>query len=265
MAISWDSLRSWNGSVRDSFEELCCQLAAAESVPSGSRFFRKGTPDAGVECYWELPDSQEWAWQAKWFRTSPSPAQWGQINRSVQHAIEKHPDLTRYTVCLPLNRSDGREEDQDSFLDKWNERVESWQFIADQHGMAVAFEFWGESEIGIRLSDERHRGRHWFWFNEERFSNSWFTLRVNEAVDNARDRYSENLNVDLPIRSVFESLGRTPVFWKRVSDMYSDAMISLNNLPSLECPEPLGNRYKDIQDKAPVALSKLSEGVRELK
>lgn len=67
MSINWESLRAWNGSQQSAFEELCCQLAACEVFPAGSSFVRKGAPDAGIECYWTLPNGDEIAWQAKYF------------------------------------------------------------------------------------------------------------------------------------------------------------------------------------------------------
>ena len=87
MSINWNNLRSWNGSQESGFEELCCQLASLESVPAGAEFFRKGTPDAGVECFWRLPSIDEWAWQAKYFRSAPNPNQWRQIDDSVKTAL----------------------------------------------------------------------------------------------------------------------------------------------------------------------------------
>ena len=64
--IDWKAIRPLNGSRAKGFEELCAQLARSES-PDGTRFERKGTPDAGVECYTILSDGGEWGWQAKYF------------------------------------------------------------------------------------------------------------------------------------------------------------------------------------------------------
>lgn len=240
MSIDWNKLRSWNGSQASAFEELCCQLAAVESVPDGSRFFRKGTPDAGVECFWQLPNGDEWAWQGKFFRTAPGPAQWTQIDKSVTKAIGKHPRLTKYTVALPVDRSDAGIDGKKSFFETWNERVTKWQGLADDRGMSVEFEeYWGQSDIGGRLSDEKHRGRHWFWFSEERFSNAWFIDHVEEAVANARDRYRPDLNVELPIRRVFDALGRTPLFLDHLVDLYSRAHIQFKKLNRRGTLQPL--------------------------
>lgn len=96
MSIDWKNLRPWNGSQQSAFEELCCQLAACERTPGGSIFIRKGTPDAGVECFWRLPNGDERGWQAKFFLSPPGPVQWRQLNESVKTALEKHPRLVSY-------------------------------------------------------------------------------------------------------------------------------------------------------------------------
>src|SRR5947208_1477862 len=99
--IDWSTLRGLGGSQRDSFEELCCQLAACESMPGGSTFVRVGALDAGVECYWIQPNGDECAWQAKFFLSPPSDNQWGEVDDSVKTALKKHSRLISYTLCFP--------------------------------------------------------------------------------------------------------------------------------------------------------------------
>src|SRR6266851_5986159 len=115
MTLEWAKLRALDGTQHRAFEELCCQLAAQEQVPKGSKFTRKGTPDAGVEAFWTLPDGAEHGWQAKFFSSSPDNGQWQPMDNSVRDALEKHPRLTRYTVCLPIDRADARIEGRKSF------------------------------------------------------------------------------------------------------------------------------------------------------
>ena len=170
MSLNWNNLRPWNGSRRKAFEELCCQLASCERVPEGSKFTRKGDPDAGVECFWKLPNGDEWGWQAKFFLSPPSRGQWRQLDDSIRRALKKHDRLIKYTICLPIDLPDPRVEGQDWSMDTWNERVERWKRWAQEKGMSVEFEYWGEHQIFERLSREEHRGRHFFWFNRELFS-----------------------------------------------------------------------------------------------
>ena len=66
MALDWKAIHPLNGSQADAFEELCAQLARAET-PDEAKFHRKGSPDAGVECFCAFPDTGEWGWQAKYF------------------------------------------------------------------------------------------------------------------------------------------------------------------------------------------------------
>ena len=127
MSREWSKLRSWNGSQEKAFEELCCQLAAAEQVPGGRKFTRKGTPDAGVECFWTLPNGDEWAWQAKFF-SQMRAAQWQQLDESVQQALAKHPQMVQYYVCLPIDLADPRLVDK-----RTNRRVKSARDVWDQH------------------------------------------------------------------------------------------------------------------------------------
>ena len=117
--INWHRLRPLEGSQHKAFEELCAQLASSEVIANGG-FVRKGSPDAGVECYWELPNKNLYAWQAKFFLSTPQESQWKQLDESVRAALAKHEKLVRYTVCIPLDRSDPRRADSEWFMDQWD-------------------------------------------------------------------------------------------------------------------------------------------------
>ena len=97
MSLDWLQLRTLDG-ARDSFEELCCQLAREESLTQGHQFTSKGRPDGGVECYATLPSGGEWCWQAKFFNTIPSTDQWQQLDKSISNALKTHPRMTRFIV-----------------------------------------------------------------------------------------------------------------------------------------------------------------------
>ena len=107
-ALTWTQLRPWGGSQHNAFEELCCQLAAHEPAPAGAEYRRVGVSDAGVECIWRDPDGSVRAWQAKFFLGPPTAADWGQLDESVHQAIDHYSELTRYTICLPIDRPDAR-------------------------------------------------------------------------------------------------------------------------------------------------------------
>ena len=131
MNLDWHSIRAINGSQREGFEELIAQLARAETPPD-ARFERVGAPDAGVECYCVLEDGSEWGWQAKYFTSALNNAQWAQLDDSVKTALDKHPALTRYYVCIPWDRSDARIPSRRSAMQRWDEHVSKWQGWAQE-------------------------------------------------------------------------------------------------------------------------------------
>lgn len=227
--INWNNLRSWNGSQQSAFEELCCQLANYESIANRVKFYRKGAPDAGVECFWVLEDSKEIAWQAKFFLAPPTSSQWSQIDESVKVALKKHPELSTYIVCLPIDRPDPRIKNQESFTDKWNARVKKWKEWAQKLEMKVDFDFWGNYEIGERLSREDHRGRYLFWFNTNHLSKDWLAGRLSEAVADAGPRYTPELNIDLPISFSFLSQALSRAYFDRLLELYGKYLENLNS------------------------------------
>ena len=165
---NWNNLRPWKNSQNSAFEELCCQLAEYEPHLPGAIFVRKGTPDAGVECFWTLPTGAEWGWQAKFLFPPFAVAQWRQLDASVHDALTNHPNLIRYTICLPFDRSDPRGgRGNKTFLTLWNERVNMWQQYADERERSIEFIFWGDHELHQRLSKEEHAGRYKFWFDKD--------------------------------------------------------------------------------------------------
>ncbi len=257
MSLQWQQLRPWKNSVNSGFEELCCQLAEYEPHPPGSVFVRKGTPDGGVECFWVFPTGSEWGWQAKFLFLPFEQAQWQQIDKSVCTALEKHPNLSRYTICLPFDRPDARTKGQKSFLDHWNLRVKKWEARAKQLGKSVQFDYWGDHEIYERLSREEHVGRFKFWFDQEFLSKSWFDAHIHEVVANAGDRYTPELNVELPIGQVFEGLGRTPAFFslldshlRKIGKAYRllslKKLSELNDTHALSLQENIGRLFRQL-------------------
>lgn len=213
MTLDWNSIRPLNGGRDKGFEELCAQLAQAE-VPSGSAFVRKGTPDAGVECYATLSDGTEWGWQSKYVDDLGN-SQWSQIDKSIKTALRKHPKLVRYFVCVPLDRADARIDRRKSAKDRWDDHVAKWSGWAFDLGMKVEFVYWGGHELVERLARPVHMGRLRFWFDVVGFDAPWFIARLDEAVNAAGPRYTPEVHVDLPIAWEFEAFGRTDRFFDR--------------------------------------------------
>ena len=131
--VNWLNIRPWKGTQDGGFQELCIQIARVESLTT-SRFVSLGAPDAGVECYCVLHDGSEWGWQAKYFTTSLKSPQWQQLDHSVKTALDKHPNLVRYYVCIPRDRSDARHPNKMSEMDRWHHRVCKWEGMGKRAG-----------------------------------------------------------------------------------------------------------------------------------
>ena len=143
-------------------------------MPAGARFFRKGVPDAGVEGFWTLARGDEWAWQAKFFLNKPTQSQWADLSESIFRALERHPRLTRYYVCMPMDRADPRDPKKRYFMDDWLAYEQNTLELVRKKGRELAPDDCGHLQIHSRLSEERHAGRHKFWFNSDLFSANWF-------------------------------------------------------------------------------------------
>jgi len=217
--IDWHGLRTWEGSQQKAFEKLCCQLGRYEPLEDDAEFISKGDPDAGVECYWRLRSGEEFGWQAKFFTAGkPTSSQWQQITKSFKRALDKHPHLTKYTICIPQDRADPRKPKEEHFMDKWREQVEAWQQLATVRGREMEFEYWGTSEILAFLAQDRHRGRRFFWFNKEYLTTDWFAEKLKEQRAD-EPRYTPEVSVDVPIVQQFEALGRTELFTNQVYEL----------------------------------------------
>jgi hypothetical protein len=210
--LDWMAIRPLNGSRAEGFEELCAQLARAES-PTG--FERKGAPDSGVECYTVHPDNTEWGWQAKYF-DNLGDAQWQQLDNSVKTALSKHPNLVKYFICVPLDRSDARIEGRRSAKERWDDHVTKWKGWASEIGISVEFVYWGSHELLERLSRPEHLGRVRLFFDVRGFNAAWFGTRLDEALRTAGPRYTPEIHVDLPIAKELNAFGRTDTFFSHV-------------------------------------------------
>jgi len=252
--IDFKDIRTHKGSQHEGFEELCCQLASFEEVPKDSIFRRKSGAggDASVECYWRLPNGNEKAWQTKFFLDQFGDDQWKQIDKSVKTALEKHPNLSEYIVCLPINRTEGRQNRKKSQMERWDERVQKWQGWAKKNNRTVQFVYWGESEILERLSrpQPQYAGRAYFWFNKQELTNEWMIQRFQEVRENAGARYTPEIHVDLPKAQIFEGLGRTDIFFKRIYNLYSQLYQKWK-----DAKKP----SEDLQEKVPNVANSLND------
>lgn len=234
MPIEWNTLRPWNNSQQNAFEELCCQLACCEKVAGG--FTRFGAPDGGIECAWTLKDNTEYGWQAKFFDRLEK-SQIRQIEESIETSLRTHPKLARFTLCLPFNLSDPRIPNFSSAMSRWKSVVAKWEKKAKKTRSKFEIRLWGETEIFERLSKTEHRGRYYFWFNKQYLDKDWLKQKLDTQCAAVGARYTPELNVRVPIAALFEGLCRTKIYYESLlfmagklrhamSDFANDRMIN---------------------------------------
>ena len=208
--VNWHNIRTHNGSQYGGFEELCTQLARSEKPDDHKAKFRRlDDPDGGIECYWEDSEGNKWGWQAKYYPANQDPdkyylknIRWGDITKSIETALEKHPELTRYYVCIPKNLNLNTDGD-------WNHYCTKWEELAKEKNKKVEFEPWGASELNLRLMDTKHAGRRFYWFSEYDFSNDWFKNNLDIDIE---DGDSAKPSKEPQIADKLGIIGRTNSF-----------------------------------------------------
>ena len=230
-SINFSNIRAHNGSQASGFEELVCQLANLQKPENALRFTRKegAGGDAGVECYWVLEDDSEICWQAKYFPDGMNPSRWKQLNKSFEIALERHPNLTKYIICLPLDKTDIRRKGRGgkkvvSVEDEWNTQVQKWKDMAQKKGRSVEFEYWGKHEITslLTIDDPLYSGRALYWFDEPVLNFGKFEAIADKAQEALGDRYTPEFHVDLPVAKIFDGLCLNGQWWKDLEDRISD-------------------------------------------
>lgn len=227
MTLRWQDIKSFNNSQNNAFEELVCQLAREESIEDRKEFYRVAAPDGGVEAYCVLENGDEYGWQAKYF-FSMGASQWNQIEESFKTALKTHPRLTKYFICIPLDRQDPRQKQRICFMDRWNKKTKTWIDYAKSQDRDIIFEYWGRSELIHRLSQEKHAGRKLFWFSQDDFSDSWFESQVNTSIENLGKRYTPELNIELEIVKYFDSISKNDTYRKNVEQKFHELILSVN-------------------------------------
>lgn len=227
----WTNLISLNSSQNDAFEELLCQLAKKEPIQNKKEFIKVGNPDGGVECYVVLENEDEIGFQAKWFTSTPQENQWNQVEHSYKIALEKHPKLATYYIAIPLDRADPRKDNQQWFMDKWNEKVKKWKkFALDTYSKHVDIVYWGSSEFIERLIKEENAGLKKFFFNEIDLSDKWIQDKNKLAIADLGARYTPEINVELEIVENFNALSRNNTFKEQLETLYHEFMVSFRKL-----------------------------------
>jgi len=229
MEREWHKIISFSGSQANAFEELVCQLAMSETQSEFKEFERVGTPDGGVECYWILKDNTEWGWQAKYYETLSS-SEWNNIKKSLFDAIETHPLLTKYFVCIPHNLSDGR-RGRKTQKTVWEDYKKSWAAELATKEKNVEIILWDSSTLLSKLLLPNNCGIKSFFFSEIEIRTDQLFLHLDAAIENLGPKYSRDLNFKLDyLPTVFDALSRNVRFQESFKKKLDSFLLCLNEV-----------------------------------
>jgi hypothetical protein len=209
--MSLRTIREWAGSKNRAFEELCYQLR--DPTPDGAELVKTGNPDAGLEWYVKFGNGVEWGWQAKYSFEIDDLLK--EMEDSLKAVCKKRPNCRRLTFCIPFDLPDGRQgKERKSAREKFEDRTKSWRKrIAGAE--RVTIELWTEGKLLERLARPERRGIEWFFWSVEAFGPAWFRQRLEVTTRIAGNRYSPELNIEIPVAFALEGLGRSEAFLTR--------------------------------------------------
>ncbi len=218
-------VRPLDGKQSQGFEELCVQLLpllAAELIERVVRVDGRGG-DGGVEAIAYTSCGLCIGLQSKFF-SSLERAQWTQVDKSVNTAIDRHPELTRYLVCVPLERTPAQ-------IDKWDSLVVAWRKLKP----TLSVEWMGSSELLGHLLKPEASHLKTYWFSCPEFSLDWVASQSKAAVKQLHDRYTPQLHQPTSAEERIEFLTASPrasaAHRKQCSDLVIAWRVFLRTLP----------------------------------
>lgn len=213
--IDFASIRLLRGNQRDGFEELTVQLFCGETEGTGEFFRIEGSGgDGGVEAYREQPGGQKIGFQAKYI-DSFRGNQWGNITNSVKTAMKNHPELIRYIIAAPIDRSPAQ-------IKRWKTLKAEWQDHAKTLGIkhTIKFEWWGNSKLIGLLSEERYRNQLVYWFGVPEFSQDWLHAFNHSSITLLGKRYSPKQHIETETGARLEAFAWSEDGKHRIIDVF---------------------------------------------
>ncbi|MBY0482085.1 MAG: hypothetical protein K2Q21_12065 [Chitinophagaceae bacterium] len=251
MEAEWHKIISFNGSQANAFEELVCQIAMEEKSDECEHFERVGTPDGGVECYWQSAGGKDWGWQAKYYQTLTS-AEWNNIKKSLFDAAETHPRLTTYYICLPHNLSDGR-RGKKTQRDNWEGYKKKWSTELKLTGKEIDIVLWNSTLLFAKLNKTGLHGTRAFFFNQIEIKEQQLNVQLDNSILSLGPKYSSALNLKIKnIIDPFNALARNHEFKDDFTKHFDSLLIDFRKVIT-HC-----ERIKGLQSYIPAFSKSLS-------
>ncbi len=208
--MNWQHFQTYNEASTRAFEAMCNQLfdlwVNREYKEKRKSFVvvNGAGGDGGVESYATLVTGEEIGVQAKWFLDSITASQFKQIKNSILTAMEIHPKLVKYIVCIPRDLSnlkkckDGNIA-RDTEFSKWNSLVTD----VKKNYPNVDIALWGDHAIEVELQRVEAAGVRRYWFEKEELTkeaiqrsfdmqkNGWLVQRYIPVLHNQGKMHKE--------------------------------------------------------------------------
>ncbi|MCI1301290.1 hypothetical protein [Acetobacter sp.] len=224
--IDFSKIRAERGDQREGFEEFSAQIFHRHRVAAGSRYerYRGAGGDGGVEAIWRLPTGKVIGLQSKYFLPLKA-AHLSQLEKSLDTALDNHPDLQTYIVTLPFDPTPTvkarKGEGQAEKLETWRKGLID---RAAKRGITIEVEWWHESELKSRLlSMDNSDGRILYWFGSPHLSMATLKSAATVAEGVAGPRYSPRLRVGNDAGDTIKAFGLDPT-WPAVHQSWVERL-----------------------------------------
>jgi hypothetical protein len=172
--MNFNNLKTYNDSSERAFEALSNQLFerwVRKEYVSQLKYFTTvngAGGDGGVEAYAIINSGDVIGVQAKWFRTSLTDNQIGQIRNSINSSRTVRNKIKRYIVCLPRDfQSNKIGKGKKLIIDSEEKRINELIDEMDIKYPDLTLEFWNEHRIREELQKPGNEGVLMFWFEKE--------------------------------------------------------------------------------------------------
>lgn len=198
--IDFTKIRSAPKSRNDSFEILSVQLFRHSCTPPVDSSFvslRGDGGDGGVEAYFRAPGGEILGVQAKYFFELRA-AELSQISKSLDTALENHPDLAEYWIYIPFDLTGrvaggSRGTSQAERFETWKTKVEA---AAAQRARPLRVVLCTAAVIRSQLLDlDQYGGMRRYWFDGSVLTPVQIQHGLEVAAAFAGPRFSSALDV----------------------------------------------------------------------
>lgn len=170
----WQHFQTYNEAATRAFEAMCNQLfelwvnRECKETKQSFVVVNGAGGDGGVESYATFKNGKEIGVQAKWFPDSITTSQFNQIKNSILTAIEVHPQLEKYIVCVPRDLSNVK-KGKDGKVVKETEYFKWKKIVTEIRSNYPAFKvvLWGDHDLECQLQYAEAAGVRRYWFEKE--------------------------------------------------------------------------------------------------